>query len=81
MLSLVGEGDRGFSAGAGGDTKKGEVAEIPLNAGESIGGLFDGCEFISGRIHGPDDLFSTADKTGDVARDVGFLSSSFLPSA
>ena len=79
---MVGEGDRGFSSATGGGAKKGDVAEIPLNAGDNIGGLFDGCDVLSGRIHGPELLFSTADSTGDVARDLlAIFASSFLPSA
>lgn len=78
---MAGEGGRGFSAAAGGCAKKGDVAEMPLNAGDSIGGLLDGCGVLSGRIHGPELLFSTADSTGDVACDVLFFDLSFLPSA
>lgn len=81
MFSLLGDGDRGFSAVEGGGAKKGDIEEMPLNAGDSIGGLFDGCGAPSGRIHGPDDRFSTADNTGDVVCDLLFFPSSFLPSA
>lgn len=79
MFSLVGEGDRGFSGAEVGGAKNGDEAEIPLKAGDSMGGLLD-CEAVSGRIHGPDDLFSTAESTGDAACGGLFLSS-FFPSA
>ena len=78
---MLGEGDRGFPAAVVGGVKNGDVAERLLNPGDSIGGLFDIYEPLSGRIQGPDDRFSTADSTGEVAPEDAFFGASSLPSA
>lgn len=72
-MSLLGEGDRGFCCPVAA-AKNGDVLDSELSAGdsigkagESIGGLLDGFEAPSARIHGPDERFSeTADSTGEV---------------
>lgn len=80
MFSLGGDAPRD-SGDAGGGAKNGEIDEMPLNAFESVGGLLDGYDVPSGRIHGVVDLVSTADKTGEVACETLFFVSSFFPSA
>ena len=82
MFSLLGDGDREDLCWPVVVTKKGEVLDSELSAGDSIGGLRDGLGAVSARIQGPDDRFSdTADSTGEVVRAGTFFCSSCFPSA
>ena len=81
MFSLLGDGDLFCEDWTAAGVKNGEFPENVLNAGDNTGGLFEGLEAPSERIHGPEERFSeTAESTGDAAPD-NTLSRSCWPSA
>lgn len=67
MFSLLGDDDLCL-ADVRVEEKKGDAFESELSAGDNIGGLFDGADLISDRVHGAVNCCSeTADNAGDTA--------------